>query len=162
MKTVPLTQGEVAFVDDEDYELVMRHKWQVKRVKNSERKYAITSIMRNGKKTSMTMHRLILNHYFPLFDHRDLNGLNNQKRNLRVATRAENGMNRRLLSHSSRFKGVSWNKQASKWTAHIRINTVLRHLGYFSEERLAAEAYDRAAESHFGEFCKNNKQLGAL
>ena len=149
-------------MDDEDYELVMRHKWQLKRVKNSARKYAITSIQKGGKKTSMTMHRFILEHYSRLFDHWDGNGLNNQKSNLRKATNIENGRNRKLQSHSSRFKGVSWNKQTGKWTAHIRINKVLKHLGYFQDETEAAKAYDDSAIWHFGEFARTNQQIGVL
>ena len=162
MKRVPLTQGEFAMVDDEDFDLVMRHKWQVKRSPKSDRKYAMATVVVNGKQTTIMMHRLILDYYAPLFDHHDGDGLNNQKSNLRKASNVENGRNRKLQKHSSRFKGVHWNKQTNRWTASIRINKILKHLGYFDSEVDAAIAYDAESEAHFGQFSKNNKQLGIL
>jgi hypothetical protein len=47
---------------------------------------------------------------------------------------------------TSHFKGVTWNKQNSKWVAKIRIDGKQSYLGYFVEEEEAARAYDVAAE----------------
>lgn len=149
-------------VDDEYYELVMTKKWQVKRVRNSYRKYAITTIVVNGKQTSTTMHRFILNHYAELFDHWDGNGLNNQKANLRKASRVENARNQKVRKHSSKFKGVSKHSDGRGWVSHIRVNKKLIGLGYFKCETDAALAYDNAALLHFGEFSRTNKQMGVL
>jgi hypothetical protein len=108
------------------------------------------------------MHRLILDHHAEHTDHKDGNGLNNQKSNIRPATRAQNGQNRKLQIHSAPFKGVHHFKALGGWTASIRVNKKKKHLGYFDSPELAARAYDAAALKHFGEFARTNQQIGAL
>jgi HNH endonuclease/AP2 domain len=97
-------------------------------------------------------------------DHRDGNGLNCQKSNLRVATHAQN-MRNQLLSRVSAygFKGVTKpTKNKNKWVAQISPFGKRIHLGYFTTIRQAAEAYDKAAVKYFGEFACTNKSLGLL
>jgi hypothetical protein len=91
-------------------------------------------------------------------DHVDGDGLNNQKRNLRKATPTQNGGNRVIQKHSSKFKGVTWWKKPKKWVACIRFNTRI-HLGYFESETDAAKAYDAAALKLFGDFALTNEKL---
>ena len=64
--------------------------------------------------------------------------------NCRFLTPSISVQNQRLLrSHNtSGYRGVSFHKLAKKWTAHIRINGKLKHLGYFASPRLAAFRYD--------------------
>ncbi|OLE10689.1 MAG: hypothetical protein AUG89_11540 [Acidobacteria bacterium 13_1_20CM_4_56_7] len=95
-------------------------------------------------------------------DHVDGNPLNNQRANLRQANRYQNGQNRKVQKHSSRFKGVSFWKSVGKWVASINVNGKKRHLGYFKDETDAAKRYDRAAELNFGVFARTNKQMGLL
>jgi len=90
-------------------------------------------------------------------DHRDGNGLNNQRENLRICTRQQNSQNG--LAHkdsSSQFKGVSLKKGRHKWVACIMQNGKLAHLGYFDNEIEAAKTYNTKAKELFGEFAKLN------
>jgi len=97
--------------------------------------------------------------YLPEFiDHINQNKIDNRIINLRSCTKQENSMNRRSNKNtSSKYKGVSWHKNAKKWMAKIKIDSKAKHLGYFQTESDAAKAYDKAALEHFGEFaCLNN------
>lgn len=93
----------------------------------------------------------------PRVDHRDSNGLNNQKENLRIATQLENSRNRaRGALNTSGYKGVCWHKRAKKWAVSIRYDGKRMHLGLFANKIAAAAVYDDAARKLFGEFAKCN------
>lgn len=151
MKEIQLTQGKVALVDDEDYENLNKWKWYA--IKNHRNYYAVRYI--NKDKKTIFMHKEILKGI--ICDHRDRNGLNNQKENLRIATLQQNNMNRRGCDNSSsNYKGVTWDKNAKKWRPSIQINKKTIHLGSFALEVEAAKVYNRAALKYHGEFaCLN-------
>lgn len=154
MKEIPLTQDKVALIDDEDFERVNQYKWYaVKAVTGAW--YARTII--NGD--LVYMHQLIMNTTGQLeIDHKDCNGLNNQKFNLRYCTRSQNQMNKnkRKNATSSKFKGVSWDYQHQKWRAEICKDYETYHLGRFVDEIEAAKTYDKAALKLFGEYARPN------
>lgn len=90
-----------------------------------------------------------------MVDHKDGDGLNNRRHNLRGCTRRDNSANSRKRQHtSSRFKGVSYN--SGKWLATIGYDRKTHYLGRYDTEEDAAMAYDRAALRHFGTFAKVN------
>lgn len=153
MKEIPLTQGKTVLVDDEDYKWLMQWKWHAYRDRRTW--YAIRHVYPNGRKhpKKIRMHRFILNVLEGVkVDHRDGDGLNNQKGNLRQATTAQNGHNRRINSNNtSGFKGVS--KRKHGWQATIQG----KYLGVFDTPGQAASAYDRAASVLFGEFARTNE-----
>lgn len=91
MKLIPLTQGKFALVDDEYYEYLHQWKWCAHRQKHTF--YAVRNIVSNGKKKTHAMHRELLNSGILYIDHKDGNGLNNQRDNLRIASRGQNAMN---------------------------------------------------------------------
>lgn len=163
MKIIPLTQGKVALVDDEDFELVSQYKWSAAAKKQMW--YAHRGVKRNGKWTTIDMHRFIMN---PKsggeIDHISTNGLDNRKKNLRVVSKSQNRFNqRKLASCSSIYKGVSWHSFNKKWQATIGINGKQKHLGYFNDQKEAAVTYDRAAIELFGEYARLNfPQLSLL
>jgi hypothetical protein len=99
----------------------------------------------------MTVHQL-LNPDWELIDHRDGNGLNNTRRNLRRATDAQNCRDSPQRRGASQFKGVTWVARNEKWRAVIAVCGKQTSLGYFEHEYDAARAYDAAALKHFGEF----------
>jgi hypothetical protein len=91
-----------------------------------------------------------------LIDHINHNTLDNRKCNLRLATKQENNSNRLPQGGTSKFKGVYFNKQHSKWKSQISINCKKVHLGFFDSELEAAIAYDKAAKELHGEFSYTN------
>ena len=92
MKEIKLTQGQVALVDDEDFERLNRFKWCALK-KNKDIFYAVTNIGGRINHKSITMHQFITGRNGT--DHIDHNGCNNQKHNLRKCNQSENNMNSR-------------------------------------------------------------------
>lgn len=158
MIEIPLTQGKVALIDDEDFARVSKHKWYAEKSRDGRRWYAATSVRTaEGKKTTIKMHRYIkgITDRKIDCDHRDLNGLNNQRSNLRVATRAQNMQNTRVKSNSSSgLKGVVLHKTSGLWMARIRSNGKSVLLGFFKTAELGHEAYCKAAKELHGEFAR--------
>ncbi len=153
-KQIPLTQGQHALVDDEDYAAASAYTWHL-----SSSGYAVTSFSKHTGKRDIKLHRLIAGDPPDGFcvDHIDGDRLNNQRANLRWVTAAENARNRAAQRNaSSRFKGVNWNKAAQCWEANIRYGNTRIRLGRFASELDAARAYNAAATQHFGEFARLN------
>lgn len=93
----------------------------------------------------------------PHVDHRDGNGLNNQRANLRIASVSQNhGNTRKPRSGRNRFKGVTRSTHGKPWQAQLKIAGHHYFLGRFDTEEEAARAYDVAAREHFGEFALAN------
>ena len=138
MKTIPLTQGQVALVDDADFEWLSQFKWCAMH----------NSLMGEPPTPNLTP------------DHRDGNGLNNQRGNLRWATKAQQAQNSRVRSdNSSGFRGVKFcgdKPYPRPWQAHIWSGGKYFYLGKFDTPELAAAAYNSAARSLFGEFARLN------
>jgi hypothetical protein len=154
MKEIPLTQGKVAIVDDEDYEYLNQWKWCV-----TDTGYAIRQASRPSKK-GIRMHRVIMQTPDGMdTDHINGNKLDNRRCNLRICTRSQNLQN--SLAHSNNTsgrKGVSWSTLHQKWVAQIKTNTGYHYLGLFSDIADAVKTYDVAARKYFMEFARPNFQ----
>jgi hypothetical protein len=152
--------GRVALVDDADYDLVMQYRWNVHEVVRAaggrpSGPYARTNRQINGKRRNLFMHTLITG--YAMTDHKNHDGLDNQRSNLRPVSYAQNNRNTRpALGSTSRYLGVSRAWACGKWHAVIRVDGRLRHLGYFAVEEDAADAYDAAALEVSGEFANLN------
>lgn len=160
MKEINLTKNKIALVDDDDFEKLSKFKWYAHKSRTIF--YAERHINSNGKRTTIRMHRFLME--VPKekeVDHIDGNGLNNQKSNLRICSRQENLRNQKLsVRNKSGFKGVSWSSRTKKWVSQIGITInkkeTIKNLGYFKSKEEAAKTYDNAAKELFGEFAKLN------
>lgn len=148
MKEIELTQGQVAIVDDDDFEDLSLYKWFAK--KEGGIFYAARSY--GAKRNTMKMHIYIMKPVDGfVIDHINGNGLDNRKSNLRICSHAENMRNRKLhKDNSSGYKGVSKNK--GKYVARI----MQIYLGRYNNAIDAARAYDAKARELFGNFAKLN------
>lgn len=171
MKLIPLSQNSYknhgkysAQVDDEDFEYLNQWIWSAIK-NNSGNCYAIRSDYSLGTKNKVRiwMHRLIMKTPIEMdVDHKDRNGWNNQKSNLRNCTRYENCLNRKKVNKTN-YKGVTENKSSHNgkdyiyWRAAIVVNKKRIHLGTFSSAIAAALAYNAAAIKHHGEFANINQ-----
>jgi hypothetical protein len=129
----------------------------------SSNTYLTLGLSQMGKVKSFSVHVLVAREWVDnpdnkrCVDHIDGDKMNNHHENLRWATHLENSRNQKIQTNtSSVYKGVSFYKPLQKWTARIKINAKQKHLGYFTSEREAAEAYNTAALEHFGVFAKLN------
>lgn len=152
MKEISLTQGKFVQVSDEDRDLAQR-AWRFDR-------YAGRRDYQACPPATVYMHQEIMRRMLggPIpegyeVDHIDGNKLNNQRANLRLATRQQNVANRNGRgAATSQYKGVSWDAKNKNWRASIRANYKSENLGRYASEEQAARAYDKAAREHFGEF----------
>ena len=154
--TIPLSQGLVALVDDEDIERVLAlGVWSAFRVGHTA--YAQHAMRENGRQRNVLLHRVVLDAQpGQEIDHINGNGLDNQKANLRLVSRSQNMANQRKTRGASRFKGVWWDKVNSRWVAHIRNKGRSYFLGRYVSEEDAARAYDTAAIETWGEYARPN------
>lgn len=152
---VTLTAGKTAVIDAADAELVSHRNWYAKL--NRKTFYAATNIVKDGKKTSISLHRFLLDDPDYEVDHEDLDGLNCRRKNLRRASASQNAMNRSMRSdNTSGYKGVGFHKGRQKWHAMISINRRRVSLGYFDAPEVAYAAYCKAAAKHYGQFARTS------
>ncbi len=154
MKEVQLTKGRVALVDDEDFEWLNQFNWcfqggYATRWKSKKR----------GEDTgskNFCMHREIMNlgdlqETGKEVDHINGNKLDNQRNNLRIATRAENAKNLKSQNNPiSGYRGVY--QSGNKWHARIYIDGLQKYLGSFKNPQSAFIAYEEEARKSYGEF----------
>lgn len=148
-KEIPLNQGRAAFVDNADYECVKRFRWYSLKGRNT-----FYAVRHDETRSLIMMHRFILElprGRKPEVDHRDRNGLNNQRTNLRISTHSQNMGNSRGHNKTG-FKGVY--KVRDSYQATIRVNYRKICLGYADTPEAAHELYKAAALQYFGDFAR--------
>lgn len=153
VKEIILSNKSISLVDNKCYKRLNKYNWF------TGNKYVQTKIKVNNKILNIYMHRLIMNAPKGVqVDHIDGNKLNNQKSNLRLVTNGQNQMNsKNTKGSSSKYKGVTWDKNRNKWTVHICLDWKIKHLGRFEKEIDAVKAYNEVAKELFGEFANLNE-----
>lgn len=152
MKTIPLTKGMKAIVDDSDYKWLNQWKWYY-----SSHGY----VCRDEKDKVIYMHRFIMDAPDGVdVDHRNTKGFDCRRENLRLATRSQNNYNRPVRKdNGTGYKGVGLKKDQGRvkpYYARITVNKKKIHLGYYETAEEAAKAYDEAALKYHGEFARIN------
>lgn len=155
MRLIALTQGQHAKVDDEDFSRLNRFKWAARWDKTTKSFYAGRTVrIRRGRggQRVMQMHREILAAPAGIqVDHRNRDTLDNQKDNLRFADVSQNHANTPMRrTNTTGYKGVFRNGQG--FIARIMHRRRMFNLGTHKSPLLAAQAYNLAARSLFGEF----------
>lgn len=165
-RLLPLTQGQVAFVDPEDYDKVATHRWFAVRDDRGAGPSYYARAKISGK--SVSLHRFLIGEIpqGAVVDHIDRNPLNNRRINLRVVNKYQSAQNRRAWVRSgkasspqSRFKGVYGRFKADgsiSWRAVIKKDLQIHNLGCFTSEVEAAKAYDSKAVELHGEYAVLN------
>lgn len=153
-RTIPLTCGLHAIVDEEDYEYLSQFSWHAMGKRGGE--YVGRSTYINRKHGTVFMHHDILDRMgLPRgrqTDHRNRNRLDNRRENVRPATNRQNCANSKLSKrNNSGYKGVCWNKLLNKWVAQISLNRVGHRLGSFDDPRQAALVYAEVSKRALGE-----------
>lgn len=145
MKRIPVRGSDrPALIDDQDFALVDAYAWKAQQTPGNPIVYAYSVGKVDGR--CIPMHTLILGH-LPGFvgDHINFDGLDNQRRNLRVVTQQHNSIHRRLgKNNTSGFRGVSL-AERGRWAAAITHSGKYRFLGTFDTAEEAARAFDAAA-----------------
>lgn len=147
MKEIPLRNQRheilgYALVDDDDYESVVAAGPWHRHGKDRDTFWA----RHTGLREDGTRYRLLLHHFLMgecpeghVIDHRDGDGLNNQRSNLRFATHSENSQNRKhQTNNTSGYRGVAWHKRLQKWQVRCATNGTRLHLGYYDDLEVAA------------------------
>lgn len=175
MKEIRLTKGLFALVDDEDYEWLSQYNWHVSPTTNTvyaKRNLKITEINNPLIKSAYVMmhQQIMIKHGLmngkPFVDHKDHNGLNNQKSNLRPCTRLQNSWNKTpQINGKSAYLGVRIRKGKEgndlpideyPFQAFITVKKKKIDLGVYVTEEEAAKAYNVAAKRYFKNFANLN------
>jgi hypothetical protein len=167
-RTIPLTGGYEALVDEVDYERVAAVTWYA--VETYRKDGSVRAVYAISKRRSPDlgiherMHRFILGAPPGTdIDHKDHNGLHNWRDNLRECNSRKNQWNRRAQKNETGFKGVRL-RVSGTYTARITIMGKRVTLGTHATAESAARAYDAVAAQYFGEFACLNfpKPLGRV
>jgi len=152
MKEIKLTQGLFAQVDDSDFDNVNQWQWYALKIKKGY--YAVRHDDINHNKIIL-MHRFILQTPISMkVDHKDHNGLNCQRNNIRNCSTQQNNTNKTSVG-KSKYLGVTHHLHGG-FVASIRIKGIATYLGYYKDEKDAAIAYDKAAKINHREFANLN------
>jgi len=151
MKIIYTKKGEEIFVDDSDYEEMNKHLWYC-----DKKGYATRAgkAFENKRRTTVSMHREIMDAPEGMVvDHINHETLDNQRKNLRVCSSADNMKN--IRSKQGTVLGVRWREFSQRWIANIKIDGQLIHLGTFIEFDEALAARKEAEIKYFGDFRDN-------
>jgi len=148
---VTLTKGYEAIIDAEDAHLIGKFNWYA-----LVQEHTVYACRKKGRSATKYMHREIIPASDVFFvDHKNRNGLDNRKSNLRFADAKQNKQNSCVRSDSkSKIKGVAFVPSCGKWRARIKCAGKVFHLGYHEDIQSAKAAYEDASKKLHLEFSR--------
>lgn len=163
--TFILKTGQKVRISTEDEALVSRYSWFAD-VRSPTLSYVRGRLRtQNRRDPYVYLHRLVLS-TSKTVDHKDGDGLNNTRENLRPATQREQTFNKRGRASVSKYTGVylyvdrrgrgKGGTNIEYWVARVTKDGRCVHQTYHKDEKEAARSYDTAALHHFGEFARPN------
>jgi hypothetical protein len=149
---ISVGEGQTLLIEKRDLWIFESRCWSVRKHRNTHYLYAA----QGAKK--LHLHREILNAPEDLeVDHRNGDGLDNRRSNLRLATRIQNSWNRtRSKTNQSGYLGVDYHKKLGYWRARLSVKGKLVHCSYHADALTAAQVRDEAAKNYFGEWARLN------
>ena len=146
MQQIPLSQGQIAVIDDDDFADIARFKWFYRAERNGKPGYAVRNIKVDGKATMRYLHREIMNptpgHEVIFLNH---DRLDCRKENLRAVTTEEARQHHRMRSDcKTGAKGVRYNGDTGTWSAYLYRYGNAYHVGTFYFKEQAEQAYQEA------------------
>lgn len=145
-REIPLTQGKIALVDEEDFEWLNSSRWCA--AKSHRNKFVA---MRRGTLGSRNRETILMAREIlglrkgdkEEADHENHDTLDNRRNNLRILLPEANKRWVPSRGGSSKFVGVTWDSSRTLWRAQIQVDQVVYNLGRYSTEIEAALARDR-------------------
>jgi hypothetical protein len=125
MGQINLTKNLVVLVDDTDEVALKQWRWRAQEYRGKQ--YAIRTLWRDGRRIDISMHREILGLTDLAMegDHKNGNGLDNRRENLRVVTHNQQNQNKAGYRNSKTgIRGISWDDtwRAKPWRARVKLN----------------------------------------
>lgn len=148
-------KNTVAVIDKDDYNKVVKYKWNLHTDSVNTYLRAYKGYKENGVKEYIFLHNLIMDNLNKNFiiDHIDGNTLNNRKNNLRRCDLKKNELNKKKpKNNTSGHKGVSYSPIERKWKAYITHNNKRIHLGTFINKEDAVKVRKEAENKYFKDF----------
>lgn len=149
----------VVYYDEQDQDLINGHNWVIHK---ADRTFYVRATLwdKELKKSKYAyMHRLIINAMKgQQVDHKDRNGLNNKRNNLRLCNNSQNNANKPAkTTNKTGYRGVHFNKIRKRYMAYLFINGKRIFGGYFKKVEDAAIKYNELSLKYHGEFAWLNK-----
>lgn len=151
-RVIKLFSGEYVRIDEEDYERLSQYSWCL--FKSEKWQYAIRTEYKNGTQKTIYMHREIMGVTDPKIyvDHRDHDGLNNLKSNLRMSDNRFNQYNVGKKSTSKqKYKNIR-QLDENRWQVRVRTPKGKRVERVVYSEEDAVKLYNELALKYHGEF----------
>ena len=148
MQHIPLSQGQIALVDDDDFARVSQYHWCYRGERNSGQGYAIRHDKDGKKYRTVYLHREIMGPVPPEHEVIFRNGdrLDCRRENLRMVSKQEARQHHQRARSNSKsgIKGISYNRRPRTWSVDIYRDGQVRRVGTFFTLKDAQEAYDQA------------------
>lgn len=155
MGKIDLGNGRFVIVDDADIPIIADRLWHATKKRHAWVAVSTSYDESTGKKASVYMHRLITGARSGEYvDHKDGDGLNNCRHNLRRCSNGENARNKTRMNsrNTSGVHGVHWEKSCGKWRVRVCKDYNNRHIGVYDTIEDASAAYRAASLEIHGEF----------